>query len=237
MSTGTLRLPTRYFRRYPPEAFLGYAQEEIQIGLQHTAFLAVDVMGDKSEVMANHVVPAMDAARRLGLPIVYAANSAPRVDLDHYEFAMQRDRNAQHYFPRVIAEPSVDPREYHAGSGPWSHYWDAVAPRPGDYYVRKIAYSGFHETRLDSVLRHLGADTLICVGFVISECLLGTLIDAYSRNYRAILLRDCTLAGEETRQEHATRSFTQRMILWCETYICSSSTSEEFVAASAAVNR
>lgn len=227
----TVTLATRYYRRFPLPNPLGYVDEIVTLDTAHSAFLVVDVYGPGSDVTREHVAPALTAARQLGIPIVYCGNSAPRVELDKYEFTRQRDRNAHHYFPEVVCELPVDPHEYHCGDGPWGRYIPEVAPQPGDYYVRKVVYSGFFETRLDTLLRHLGVTHLVAVGFSGSECLLGTLIDAYQRNYSVILLRDCTAASEETAAERATSSFTARMVLWMETYIGSSATSEDFMRA------
>jgi len=221
----------RYFRRFPPEKMQGLVEGQISLDLDRTAFLVVDVYGPETEILTDHVAPALRAARRIGLPIIYAGNSAPRVALDRYEFTVQRDRSAQHYFPRVVSELPVDPREYHHGDGPWGRYVEDVAPQPGDHFVRKIAYSGFYETRLDSLLRHLGIENLIAVGFSASECLLGTLIEAFHRNYRVVLLRDCTRGGAITEAERKTDSFTRRMVLWMETYVGCSATSQQFIAA------
>ena len=235
-NTFRLRFPTRYFRRYPASSMLGYADEMLALDSARTAFLVVDVYGETpTPILVDRIAPAIQAARDAGLPVIYAGNSAPRVDLDHYEFTVQRNRNAQHYFPHVSAELTVDPREYHHGDGPWGRYLDCVAPRPGDIFVRKIAYSGFYETRLDSVLRHLGIENLVAVGFSASECLLGTLIEAFNRNYRVILLRDCTRGGAMTKLERRTDAFTKRMILWMETYIGISATSDDFIAACVAL--
>ena len=249
----TLRLSTRYFRRFPPGAYLGYTEEDIEIDLERAAFLVVDVYGlgfspeeesraapslvtansveIEREIVINHLRPALDAARRVGLPIVYTSNAAPRVALERYEFCEQRRRNAEHDFKQVFAELPIDPREYEYGDSDMIKYSRIVEPKPGDYFVRKIVYSSFFETRLDSLLRHLDVGTLICVGFSASECFVGTLIDAFNRNYRIIFLRECTLATETIPEEEATSAFTRRLILWMETYIGSSSTSEQFIAA------
>ena len=229
-----LRFPIRYFRRYPAGSMLGYSEELIALDSAHTAFLVVDVYGETpTPMLVDRIAPAIQTARDAGLPVIYAGNSAPKVDLDHYEFTIQRNRNARHYFPHVSAELTVDPREYHHGDGPWGRYLDCVAPQSGDIFVRKIAYSGFFETRLDSVLRHLGVENLVAVGFSASECLLGTLIEAFNRNYRVILLRDCTRGGAMTELERQTDAFTKRMILWMETYIGVSATSTNFISACA----
>jgi ureidoacrylate peracid hydrolase len=249
-----LTLPCRYFRRYPPGQYLGYAEEDLQLDLARTVFLVVDVyglgysaedaetpdkptmvsaasVGNEQEVVLNHLVPALCKAREIGLPVVYLSNSAPRVCLDRYEFALQRKRNAEHDFETIFAEENVDPREYRYGHSAFIKFSRPVAPQGDEPFIRKIVYSGFFETRLDALLRHRGIDTLVCVGFSASECLLGTMIDALHRNYRVILLRDCTLATETIPEEEATLAFTRRMILWMETYLGWSATSQDFIAA------
>ena len=40
-----LALPVRYYRMYPPEAYLGYAEELLSLPLSETAFMLVDVYG------------------------------------------------------------------------------------------------------------------------------------------------------------------------------------------------
>jgi len=227
----SLKLPVRYFRRESGGQGGQHVASVATVHLRHTAFLAVDVYGPESEILRERIAPALAAARHLELPVIYLGNSAPRIALERYEFTLQRDRNAQHHFPTVVAECNTDPREYHRGDGPWGHYASCVAPHPGDHYVRKVAYSGFFETYLDSLLRHLAITTLIAVGFSASECLLGTLIDALERNLQVLLLRDCTAAGELLPEEVEHGLFTQRMIVWMETYLGVSATSTAFCAA------
>src|SRR4029079_17156258 len=38
---------------------------------------------------------------------------------------------------------------------------DGLAPKDGDHVVEKMRMNGFHETRLDILLRGLGADTIL----------------------------------------------------------------------------
>ena len=249
-----LTLKCRYFRRYPPEQYLGHAEVDLSIQLARTAFMVIDVYGlgyaeedaaspkptmvtsgsvrNERDVVLNHIVPTLATAREIGLPVVYVSNSAPRVALDRYEFCIQRNRNAEHHFETIFAEENVDPWEYTHSNSAFIKYSRPVAPQGDEPFVRKIVYSGFFETRLDALLRHRRIDTLIFVGFSLSECLLGTMIDALYRNCRVILLRDCTLATETVPEEEARLAFTGRMILWTETYLGWSTTSQEFIAAS-----
>jgi nicotinamidase-related amidase len=61
----------------------------------------------------------------------------------------------------------------------------------------KWIWSGFHDTFLDQHLRSHAIRTLIVVGYNQRACLHYTCSEAVGRNYRVILLRDCTAANEQ----------------------------------------
>ncbi|NDW03653.1 cysteine hydrolase family protein [Jiella pacifica] len=70
---------------------------------------------------------------------------------------------------------------------------DELAPEATDLVVPKQRFSGFHETRLDSVLRNLGVTTLLFAGINIDRCVFETLTDAGARGYDCLLVEDaCT---------------------------------------------
>ena len=71
--------------------------------------------------------------------------------------------------------------------------------------------------------------TLFCVGFDASVCLLCTIIDAYELNYEVVLLRDAVLAIEIPEDIAIGYSFTNRMIIWIETMLGRSITTQHFV--------
>jgi ureidoacrylate peracid hydrolase len=57
------------------------------------------------------------------------------------------------------------------------------------------------------------------------------MIDAVYRNYRVILLRDCTQAVEIPEVDGSDFAFTKRIVLWAECYLGYTVTSDQFVAA------
>jgi nicotinamidase-related amidase len=57
-----------------------------------------------------------------------------------------------------------------------------------------------------------------------------TIIDALWRNYKVIMLRDCTLANDFP-EEQAELLGTQRMVKLLESLYCVSVTSQEFIEA------
>jgi ureidoacrylate peracid hydrolase len=82
---------------------------------------------------------------------------------------------------------------------------DGLTPAPGDTVVGKHRYSGFFETDLDARLKALAVDTLIVVGATTSICVESTVRDAMFRDYRCIVLADCTaepIAADAPRSNH-----------------------------------
>jgi nicotinamidase-related amidase len=249
-----IKINGRYYRMYPPEQFLGYAENELHLDTSETVFLLVDVYGlgfdpektdeksqwsgmvsDQSikrekEIIVNHIRPALDASREAKMPIVYASNSAPRIALQHSAYHEQKKSTLEFETSIMYAEDRIDPLEYYYGPSDVLKYSDIISPKPGDYYIRKHVHSAFFDTRLDTLLRNLGCKTLVCVGFALDMCLGNTMIDALWRNYRVLLLRDCTYAIEVPGVD-APGSWTERWILYTECAIGYTSTSAEWIKA------
>jgi nicotinamidase-related amidase len=251
----TLDLEVRYFRAYPQRNFLGYATEHISINLDRAAFVVVDVYGlgfseddgvphplsalsswtveEEKAVTVGKIKPALDAARAVGLPVVYLSNSAPKIALARSEFAKQLKRVFDIDVVTVLAEDTVDPRQYHYGDSPYLKHSKTVQPGPEDYFIRKLYYSGFKDTHLGALLRNLDVKTLLFVGYSADVCLHCTMIDAFDLNYEVIFLRDCTLADVERLpgQPEDCMGFTEWIVTWTEMNVGRSTTSEEFVRA------
>jgi nicotinamidase-related amidase len=238
-------LPVRFFRFFPGDAPLGETAKTLALRPEETALLLIDVYhaAAKPETQAlvptaydtawwrivdERLVPVIAAARRLALPVIYTTNSSPRIGLAGSVFG-QRLRESLGFNPEVdFREANVDPREYAAGEPVQLVFPPQIAPAPGDYYVRKHTYSGFFETRLDGLLRSLGVRWLVVAGFVADVCVQATLADAVFRGYQPVLLRDCTLAAE-LPPEAATFAHTARTILWIESFLCPTATSDDFI--------
>lgn len=67
-----------------------------------------------------------------------------------------------------------------------------LAPEDGDIVVSKHRFSGFFETQLDAILTARGIRSLVFTGCTTSICVESTLRDAFFRDYRCLLLEDCT---------------------------------------------
>ena len=244
-----IRLPGRYFRMYPPEKPLGHAQKQLQLDTAQTVFLLVDVYDPALQPDASRspweltgyfidqckqVMPAMVAARQaardVNLPIVYLANSAPRIALADSAYQEMKTNTINANKDELFAEDNVDPREYHHGDSQVLKYAKIIEPRQGDYFIRKHAHSGFFDTRLDTLLRNLGCKTLICAGFALDMCVGTTMIDALWRNYRVVLLRDCTRAIEIAGIDEPD-AWTNRWILYTECAIGYTATADQWITA------
>lgn len=103
-----------------------------------------------------------------------------------------------------------------------------LRPQPEDIVLYKHRFSGFYQTGLDDVLRKLGIKNLIFTGCTTSVCVDSTIRDAMFRDYRCVLLVDCTgepIGGELARSNHEASVLTIQTVLgWV-------SDSESFVSA------
>jgi nicotinamidase-related amidase len=76
-----------------------------------------------------------------------------------------------------------------------------LAPESEDIIVPKTRYSGFYNTNLDEILKKHGIDTLIVTGLVTNICVLYTVADAVSRNYKVIVPKDCVIGLDDYGHE------------------------------------
>lgn len=73
--------------------------------------------------------------------------------------------------------------------GAWGHQLvDEL--QPADLSIEKIAYSAFHQTRMEWVLRKAGIETLIFAGIVTNGGVASTVRAAHVRDFHTIVLSD-----------------------------------------------
>jgi nicotinamidase-related amidase len=256
----SLNVHGRYYQLHPPERFKGFVNTDIEVNFDRSAFLVVDIYGHGfpktgegknhpsftdeenkpwDDITLNFIRPALDAARLAGMPVIYAHNSSPNIAINRSQFGKVMGRTLQSDMELLLSERpgTVDSREYVTSDG--AHLLDispAVAPKPGDYFIRKHFYSGFKDTRLDTLLRNLDVKTLFCAGFDASVCLLCTLIDAWELNYEVVMLRDAVRAIEIPEDVEIGYSFTERMIKWVESMIGYTITTQHFMELMTTIN-
>jgi nicotinamidase-related amidase len=69
--------------------------------------------------------------------------------------------------------------------------------------------SGFHQTPLDALLRLAGARRVIVTGLMADNCVLFTAADAYMRDYKVVVPRDCVSAKTPDAMRRALTTMTE----------------------------
>ncbi|VVB90961.1 putative isochorismatase family protein [uncultured archaeon] len=78
-----------------------------------------------------------------------------------------------------------------------------LKPEKNDIVIEKKWYSGFVDTELQSILREMGADTLIFAGVSTDICVQNNVGDAYFSGFKTIVLEDCTASIAPAAHEQA----------------------------------
>ncbi|MBW3638072.1 MAG: cysteine hydrolase [Armatimonadetes bacterium] len=78
-----------------------------------------------------------------------------------------------------------------------------LTPEDDDYFVLKPKHSGFFSTTLDILLDYLGAKTVVLTGLAGNICVLFTANDAYMRDLKVIVPRDCIASNTRESNEDA----------------------------------
>jgi len=144
-----------------------------------TVLLIVDVINDLdfpearqllrfAPKMARQIARLKSRAKRAGIPVVYVNDNFGRWRSD--------------------LESLIE----HCRKGRAKEIVDLLRPEKDDYFVLKPKHSGFFSSTLDTLLRYLGARTLIVTGIAGNYCVLFTANDAYMRDYKLIVPGDCT---------------------------------------------
>lgn len=72
-----------------------------------------------------------------------------------------------------------------------------LAPRPNEKIIRKRRPSVFFGTDFEIFLRGLAVDTLLLAGSSMSGCVRATVVDAFSRDFRVVVVEDCVIDRDQ----------------------------------------
>lgn len=174
--------------------------EPLAIDPHETALIVVDMQNDfgaEGGMFASKGLP-IEAARATIEPVarVLAAARGAGVTVVYLKMEFARDLSN-------LGGHDAPNREKHLGfgvgvgdfliEGTWNtDIVPELAPQPGDVLISKQRYSGFFQTELDDVLREREIKNLVFVGWTTSVCVESTLRDAFFRDYRCVVLSDCT---------------------------------------------
>ena len=77
--------------------------------------------------------------------------------------------------------------------GTWGYQvLDELEPHEDDWYVEKTRLSAFFGTNLEVILRGLQAETVVFAGVLTNQCVAATSKDAMYRDFKDIVVADCT---------------------------------------------
>jgi len=159
------------------------------------ALLIIDMLNDfirensifevpRGRDIIPNIQQLISKAKEKGIPVIYVCDAHERNDNEFLEFnphAVQGTEGAE-----VVKE---------------------LHPQKGDIIVEKAKFDGFYNTKLDSILKELKADSLIVTGVFTEICVLYTTASARMREYKVYVVSD----GTTTREEETHKRFLDYM--------------------------
>ena len=135
-------------------------------------FEGAEALVEQAVPMAHRIAALKKKAKEAGIPAIYVNDNFGRWQSD---------------FRRVV--------EHCLNDGVRGEEVARILqPDDDDYFVLKPKHSGFYNTTPDLLLEHLQTETLILTGMATDVCVLFTAADAYMRDLRVIVPRDCCTA-------------------------------------------
>ncbi len=131
----------------------------------------------------------LQTARSLNLAVVYAA-ADHRADGADWSTAIT-DRNETRLV-EIMGKRRVKPATVRGSGG--EEVIDELAPREGDYFVKKHRWSAFQGTHLELSLRTAGIDTICIAGSATDVGVASTAYGGRDRDFNVIVLRDACRA-------------------------------------------
>ena len=128
---------------------------------------------------AKAIAALKKKAHKAGVPVVYVNDNFGRWRSDFHQI-----------LERCLRSPGREIAEL-------------LKPGEDDYFVLKPKHSGFQYTTLGVLLQHLGAETLVLTGVAGNSCVLFTAHDAYMRDYKLVVPRDCIASLTEQHDREA----------------------------------
>jgi nicotinamidase-related amidase len=138
---------------------------------------------------ARKIAKLRERARRAGVPVIYVNDNFGRWRSD---------------FRSQVAHCLKDGCRGKAIA-------ELLKPNEEDYFVLKPMHSGFYSTTLEVLLERLEAERLILTGFAADICVLYTANDAYMRDFRLAVPRDCVAAETPTRFRFALEHIQRQL--------------------------
>jgi len=91
---------------------------------------------------------------------------------------------------------------------------DVLRPHKKETIIHKIFFSAFSTGQLDSVLHELNADVLIIAGVHLHACVRATVLDAYAKGYRVVVVEDSTASNDPVHAAISKRYLQERSVIF-----------------------
>lgn len=216
----------------PRPANIEARPEPISIDLNRTAVIVVDMQNDFGakggmferagididgiRAVVPNVQAALTAARAASLPIIYLKMAfKPDMSDAGPVTAPNLIKHAPLRVGAVVTAPDGT-RSRILIRDTWNtDIIPELRPQPEDSVVYKNRFSGFYRTELDNVLKRHDIETLIVTGCTTSVCVESTVRDAMFRDYRCVVLEDCTaepIAATAPRSNHEASLLTMQIL-------------------------
>jgi nicotinamidase-related amidase len=156
------------------------------------ALLLIDVINDfdfpEAQQLLEHATPMAERLAALkrraagaGVPVIYVNDNFGRWRSD-FRAQVEHCLRAENPGRDIVAQ---------------------LRPDEHDYFVLKPKHSGFYSTTLDVLLEYLGVETLVLTGVAGNICVLYTANDAYMRDFKLVVPRDCVASNTGELNEQA----------------------------------
>ena len=147
----------------------------------------------ESQAQISAAQRMLHTARSLGLPVVYAA-ADHRPDGADWSTAITDNNESR--FVEMVGKRRLKPATVRTSGG--EEVIDELAPREGDYFIKKHRWNAFQGTHLELSMRTAGVDTLCIAGSATDVGVASTAYGGRDRDFNIVVLRDACRA---TRKE------------------------------------
>ncbi len=99
--------------------------------------------------------------------------------------------------------------DFFVGKGSWeAKVLDIVAPGDDDIVLPKTSSGVFNSTNIEYLLRNMGIETLVVIGFLTDQCVDHTIRDAADRGFYPICIADACASHSQVRHDNALKAFS-----------------------------
>ena len=88
----------------------------------------------------------------------------------------------------------------------WGQFYNQVSPKEGEIVMPKTCSSFFTGTHIDRVLRYIGIENVIVIGFVTEQCVSTTARDACDHGYYVYVISDACATSTKEKHEYELAS-------------------------------